>query len=153
MCMIPEQCAECLDEISKKSEKVLEGIEHQFKHKLAAFDDKSTMHFAEQAIKYDKFENKVIDMIKYFMLGISAIILICASIVGATYLKVESKMDKKDAITKNEARALRELGDDYYRKIFVIKEYITADTSAYYYFKKNAYGDYSILRGLEINKN
>lgn len=151
--MIPEKCAECLDEISKKSEQVLDGIQDQFRHKLAAFDDKSTIHFAEQAIKYDKFENKVIDMIKYFMLGISAIILICATIVGITWQESESKIDKKDAVTKNEARALRELGDDYYRKIFVVKEYITADTSAYYYFKKNAYGDYSILRGSEINKN
>lgn len=149
--MIPEKCAECLAEISQKSETVLNNFETQFKHRLHTFDENSTTHFKEQSEKYDKFEEKVINMVKYFMLGISAVIFICSTIVGITWISVQSKIDKADALTKNEARALRELGDDYNKKIFVQKDEIKADTTAYYYFKKNVFGDYSITRSVNNN--
>lgn len=155
--MIPEQCAECLDEISQKSGKVLDNIEIRFENKLASFDDKSTIHFTEQSEKFDKFKQEVLSMFKWFMGGVAAIISICAIVVGITWLNVQSKIDAKDALTKNEAYQLTFLGDNYNRKIFVLKQGLISDTSAYYYNKLNIFSNYSIYRGsldlTELNIN
>jgi len=113
--------------------------------KLAQLDDKTTIFFENQAAKTDK----MISTVKWWIQVSLAFTLALAGGFGIYAMKIENlnneKADKKEVPTMNEIRMLRELGDEYNRSVFVRKPYVNADTSAYYWSKKNIYG--SELRG------
>lgn len=123
------------------------------------FKDHLKKQKAEQAEDYkqyldqkDKRENRNSSIMV-------AVLVIFASVVGYNFInqrsiekdiieikyEVDSKPSKKEIPTMNEIRMLRELGDQYNSAIFLRKNHIEADTSAYYWAKINIYG--STLRG------
>jgi hypothetical protein len=60
---------------------------------------------------------------------------------------IEAKPSKKEVPTMTEFMQITELGIEYNAHVYVRKEFVTVDTSAYFYAKRNIYGDQSILRG------
>lgn len=164
MCMTleSEKCNACLDEMKENSEQIhkdivksvsenLSKINDKVDNKLSQLDDKSTIFFANQELKSDK----MINMVKWWI-GVSlTLTLALAGGFGVYAFKIESlnndKANKKDVPTLNEIRMLRDLGDQYNRSVFVKKQNINADTSAYFWSKKNIYG--SELRGSKNGNN
>lgn len=160
MCMTleSEKCNSCLNEMKENSELIhkeivktvdqnLVKINDKVDNKLAQLDDKSTIFFTNQESKTDK----LVSMVKWWI-GVSlTLTLALMGGFGVYAFKIESldtvKADKKEVPTMNEMRMLMELGDAYNRSIFIKKDRIIADTSAYYWARKNIYG--SELRGVK----
>jgi hypothetical protein len=159
MVLQSDRCRECLTEMKESSEQIhreivksitdnMTLINNRVDSKLAQMDDKATIFFENQERKHDK----MIGMVKWWI-GVSlTLTLALGGGFGMYAFKIETlsneKANKKDVPTMNEIRMLRELGDQYNRSIFVKKEKVTADTSAYFWSKKNIYG--SELRGSKI---
>lgn len=109
--------------------------------------------------KYDKFLSKADTRENIKSVFLIVIITLFAGVIGYNYtqanntekemIRLENQMkelpSKKEVPTLNEIRMLRELGDQYNRDVFVRKEKVTADTSAYFWSKINIYG--STMRG------
>lgn len=147
-----KKCNECLAGIKKNSEEIHDGIvksvedkmsfiDEKVDKKLASIDDKATIALANWETKGDKMTG----MIKWW-LGVSVTVTLFLA-GGVVYIinQINTKADKADVPTMNEVRMLNELGDEYNRDVFVRKDKITGDTSAYYWSKINIYGQ--TLRG------
>ena len=148
-----KKAAISLEETAARTDKTVQ--EHFRKQELKE-DIARSEHFEKESAKQEErsisFEKKVIDMLKYFMIIIGGATLIGVSVVGITWLEVQSKANKDDVPTMTEIQALTDLGDQYNRSVFVKKTEIKADTSAYYWFRENSYGKYSLRRGTTKNQ-
>ena len=147
-----KKAAESLKETALKTDRT---VQDHFRRQEIKEDIARSEHFEKESAKQEdrsiSFEEKVIDMLKYFMIIIGGATLIGVSVVGITWLEVQSKANKDDVPTMTEIQALTDLGDQYNRSVFVKKTEIKADTSAYYWFRENSYGKYSLRRGA-VNK-
>lgn len=133
------ECTQCLIEMKTESKAIHEEIKEQSKIHFEKMDEKTEN-------KFNSFEKKVFGLLIYFLSGIGFVILLCAGVVGLTWVQVQNKADKDNVPTITEIQALNQLGDQYNQSVFVKKSVVTADTSAYYFARKNIYGEYSIMR-------
>lgn len=142
-----KKAALSLAETAKKTD---ETVQEHFRKQEIKEDAARTEHFEKESAKQEDrsngFEKRVIDMLKYFMIIIGSATLLGLSIVGITWLEVQSKASKKDVPTMPMIQALTDLGNDYNKSVYVRKDVIKADTSAYFWFRMNAYGEYILPR-------
>src|ERR1035437_1300403 len=133
-----------------------QGVKHdeEFKSHLEIQTEKNDIKYNEYLDKKYKREDRQ----SYLLISV---LLIFATALGYMYFQqnkdhdfavglktdIDAKPTKKEATTLNVVMALTELGDAFNRKVYVQKDHIlSVDTTAYFYLKKNIYGEYPISR-------
>lgn len=128
MCMESKKCDECLDEMRAKST--------QIHHEI---DAKAEFLFAKIETKHDALMDKIekrhnyLTVISLFLFGIFG------TVIGVTWLNNQQKANASEVLTLKEAKVLRELGDAYYRTIFVQKQNPPVDTTNYNWVMKGIF--------------
>lgn len=131
-----------------------ERMELHFKNQSDKEDIKFEEHLEKQSKKHDEYlDRKEKKEVRSFNVNMT-IILILASVIGYSWIRqdtiqtrmmqleynIDAKPSKKEVPTMNELQMLLELGNQYNRSVFVRKDFVTADTSAYHWAKINTYG-------------
>lgn len=128
MCMESKKCDDCLDEMRAKSV--------QIHHEI---NEKAELLFAKMELKHDSFMDKMEKRHNY-LIGITLFLLgIFGTVTGVTWINVQNKANASEVLTLKEAKVLRELGDAYYRTIFVQKENPPVDTTNYNWVMKGIF--------------
>lgn len=149
---INKDCQTCMDDIKKSTERVLSEITHNFKVQSAKMQDDWIMFMTDankQLIanieastqKIDKESNERNSNSRWVLGIVLGVTFSLGAVVGFTWNEVSSKADRSEVFTMNEIKMLRELGDQYNKAIFVMKDTIKSDTTAYWYARKNIYGN------------
>lgn len=150
------ECIECFENINTHANYVFGMFEVNSAELMKKQESKFSEHLEIQDQKYDKFLSRA-EKRDYWRSGATLLILtLFASVISYNFVQqgqIEQKInqisvekaDKKEVPTLNEIKMLRDLGDQYNRSIYVRKENVNSDTSAYYWSKVNIYG--SELRG------
>jgi hypothetical protein len=172
--MLPEQCNECFDDITKKVDGLVNLSKNQilkmsYDHTIALEirEKKATEFFESQDSKFndyldkkDKRENRTSN----FMI---AALIIFAGVIGYLFDKqstYQRETDRRIEIKANKdtlriflsiksARELNDIRDSYYRQLFVMtdKKQQTVDSTNYYWLIRHYLGDQS--RGATIKSN
>jgi len=150
------ECVECFENINTHANYVFGMFEVKSSELMEKQENEFTKHLKKQDVKYDEFLLRA-EKRDYWRSGATLLILtLFASVISYNFIQQKSienkinvinieKADKKEVPTMNEIRMLRDLGDQYNKSIFVRKENVNSDTSAYFWSKINIYG--SELRG------
>lgn len=139
--MNKEKCDECFDQLT------LKGQETYLRIKKDADD-----LFTKMEVKHDSLMDKMEKRHNYLMLINLFLFGIFGTIIGVTWVNNTSKANISDVLTIKEAKVLRELGDAYYRTIFVQKENPPMDTTNYNWVMKGIFNG-SLRSGNIINNN
>jgi len=150
------ECIDCFENINTHANYVFGMFEVKSAEAMEKQDEAFTKHLKVQDAKYDVFLERA-DKRDSRRSGANMLILgLFASVIAYSYvqqrelentvIKINNeKADRKEVPTMNDIKQLRDLGDQYNRSVFVRKEIVSSDTSAYFWSKKNIYG--SELRG------
>ena len=141
MCMIQIECEKCLDEIEKKSNKIYSKIQ----------EDASIL-FDKMELKHDSLMDKMEKRHNYLMTISLFLFGIFGTIIGITWLNMQSKANASEVLTIKEAKIIRELGDAYYRTIFVQKINPPVDTTNYNWIMSGIFSGTLRSGNLHINK-
>lgn len=167
MGMFEVHTEELIDHFNIKTDNAVKQMEVKTDEAISSYlqkqeqkHDKSfESHLVKQGKKHDEYlDRKEKKETRTFNVNMG-IISFLALVIGYSYLRqdamqsemkrleheIEVKPSKNEVPTMNEIKMLRELGDEYNRNVFVRKQLLTADTSAYFWAKINIYG--STLRG------
>jgi len=153
-----KECQTCMDDIKKSTERVLAEITHNFKVQSAKMQDdwimfmtdankQLTANIEASTQKIDKESSERNSNSRWVLGIVLGVTFSLGAVVGFTWNEVSNKANRSEVFTINEIKMLRELGDQYNKSIFVMKDTIKNDTTAYYYARKNIYG--SEYRGVK----
>lgn len=153
---IKKECKNCMDDIKESTEKVLSEITHNFKVQSAKMQDdwimfmvdankQLTANIEASTQKIDKESSERNSNSRWVLGIVLGVTFMLGAVVGFTWNEVSNKADRSEVFTMNEIKMLRELGDQYNKSIFIMKDTIKNDTTAYWYARKNIYG--SSFRG------
>ena len=126
--MESKKCDSCLDEMRAKSV--------QIHHEI---NDKAEFLFTKMETKHDALMDKMEKRHNYLMLISLFLFGVFGTVIGITWLNVQNKANASEVLTLKEAKVLRELGDAYYRTIFVQKENPPVDTTNYNWVMKGIF--------------
>lgn len=138
MCMESKKCDDCLDEMRAKSNQIHTDI-----------NKKAAILFDKMETKHDALMDKMEKRHNYLMLISLFLFGIFGTIIGVTWINTQGKANANEVLTLKEAKVLRELGDAYYRTIFIQKENPPIDTTNYNWVMKGIFG--GSLRSGNIN--
>lgn len=105
-------------------------LEKQVRKEDVAF----SKHLEKQATKYDNFEKKVLGIIKWVLGIMLGIVLLCSGIVGVTWIIVQSKANKIEVLSLEDAKIIIDLGDKYRDQRYVMRTGETIDKYNYKWY-------------------
>jgi len=149
---IKDECKTCMDDIKESTEKILAEITHNFKVQSAKMQDDWTIFMLDannqlklnietSTQKIDKESSERNSNSRWVLGIVLGVTFSLGAVVGFTWNEVSSKANRDEVFTMNEIKMLRELGDQYNKAVFVMKDTIKNDTTAYWYARKNIYGN------------
>jgi len=138
MCMAPEQCDSCFDDIAKKVDQMVNVaknsiVKMNYEHQVALEDRaiKNKEFHETEATLNKATRDSLVSTVQWF-LGVVLILLVVSwGITGYTWIEVMGKADKDETVRRTEFELIIQQGDEFNRNVFEKKENIIQDTTTY----------------------
>ena len=151
--IIADKCEECFSEIQEKvhesANQMMAEIKEKVFEELSEFF-KSADEKIDANLKSSKEKTDQLSANSKWILSIVLGVTFCVGAgFGVLWGKVYDKADKDEVLTINEAKALHEIRDAYYKSIFVYNPQAKVDSTNYNFLIKSIFG--GTLRGESHN--